>query len=90
MSPCRGFYSQVAGLDRNAWQVWAGISKKYSKQNPTLSSWIEENIPEGMTVFQMPKKHWVRLRTSNMAERQMKEIKTKNKSCWDLPECKIT
>jgi hypothetical protein len=25
MSPCRGFYSQVAGLDRNAWQVSAGI-----------------------------------------------------------------
>jgi putative transposase len=62
--------------------------EKYSKQNPTLSSWIEENIPEGMTVFQMPKKHWVRLRTSNMAERQMKEIKRRTKVAGIFPNAK--
>jgi putative transposase len=62
--------------------------EKYSKQNPTLSSWIEENIPEGMTVSQMPKKHWVRLRTSNMAERQMKEIKRRTKVAGIFPNAK--
>jgi transposase-like protein len=40
---------------------------------------MEENIPESLTVFELPKHHWKKLRTSNMAERQMKEIKRRTK-----------
>ncbi len=36
--------------------------------------WAEEALPEGMVVFNMPEKHWKRLRTDNMLERLNKEI----------------
>lgn len=53
--------------------------KKYEQLAPELSQWMEENIPESLTVFELPKHHWKKLRTSNMAERQMKEIKRRTK-----------
>lgn len=53
--------------------------KKYEQSAPDLSLWMEENIPESLTVFDLPKNHWKKLRTSNMAERQMKEIKRRTK-----------
>jgi transposase-like protein len=41
---------------------------------PELVAWAEEALPEGMVVFNMPEKHWKRLRTDNMLERLNKEI----------------
>jgi transposase-like protein len=49
--------------------------KKYAKTAPDLSEWMEENIPEGLTVFELPPAHWKKMRTSNMLERLNKEIK---------------
>ena len=34
-----------------------------------LATWIDENVPEGLTVFRLPTSHRRRLRTSNMLER---------------------
>lgn len=48
---------------------------KYKKSAPRLSVWMEENIPEGLTVFALPPSHRVRMRTTNMLERVSKEIK---------------
>ena len=48
------------------------IVQKYEEKSPHLSRWLEENVPESPTVFTIPKKHRKKLRTSNMAERQMK------------------
>jgi len=48
--------------------------KKYESTAPKLSEWMEENIPEGLTVFVLPKEHRKRMRTSNMMERLSKEI----------------
>ena len=53
--------------------------KKYEQSAPELSQWMEMNIPESLTVFELPKHHRRKLRTSNMAERQMKEIKRRTK-----------
>jgi len=58
---------------------------KYAKENLKLSGWLEENVPQSLTVFQMDKKHWVKLRTSNMAERQMKEIKRRTRVAGIFP-----
>lgn len=58
---------------------------KYQNTNPGLSEWMELNIPEGLTVFDMPKEHQKRLRTSNMAERQMKEIKRRTRVAMIFP-----
>lgn len=48
---------------------------KYKKSAPRLSQWLEENIPEGLTVFALPASHRVRMRTTNMLERVSKEVK---------------
>lgn len=52
---------------------------KYSEKAVRLASWMEENIPEGLAVFAMPEKHRRRLRTTNMVERQNREIKRRTR-----------
>jgi putative transposase len=59
--------------------------KKYQGTYPELSSWLELAVPESLTVFSIPEKHWRRLRTSNLAERQMKEIKRRTKVAMIFP-----
>lgn len=53
--------------------------EKYSKTAGRLAVWMEENIPEGLAVFAMPEKHRRRLRTTNMVERQNREIKRRTR-----------
>lgn len=53
--------------------------KKYQECAPELSRWIDQAVPEGLTVFTLPKEHRKKLRTSNMAERHMQEIKRRTK-----------
>jgi transposase-like protein len=48
---------------------------KYEKTAPKLSEWMENAIPEGLTVFNFKVSHRVRLRTTNLAERVNREIK---------------
>ena len=53
--------------------------EKYSAVASDLASWIEENIPEGLTVFDFPDDHWVRIRTTNSLERVSQEIKRRTR-----------
>ena len=48
---------------------------KYEKSAPKLSKWLEVSIPEGLQVFQIPKHHQIKIRTTNLAERVNREIK---------------
>ncbi len=48
--------------------------EKYRSTAPQLAQWMEQNIPEGLTVLTRPEAHRKRLRTSNMIERLNKEI----------------
>lgn len=59
--------------------------EKYQKNQPRLAQWADENIREGLTVFHIPVKHRRKLRTSNLAERQMKEIKRRTKVVGVFP-----
>jgi transposase-like protein len=61
------------------------VVQKYEEKSPELSRWLEENVPESLTVFTIPVKHRKKLRTSNMAERQMKEIKRRTKVAMIFP-----
>jgi len=61
------------------------IVQKYEEKTPDLSRWLEENVPESLTVFSVPRKHQKNLRTSNMAERQMKEIKRRTRVAMIFP-----
>lgn len=52
---------------------------KYKKRAPEFTKWLEENIEEGLTIHQLPKGHWRKLRTSNGMERVNKEIKRRTR-----------
>lgn len=49
------------------------LVKKYHNTAPKLATWLEANVPEGLTVFQLPSKHRVRMRTSNAIERSVQQ-----------------
>ena len=53
--------------------------EKYRKKAPEFVNWLDENIEDGLTVFQFPKEHWKRIRTSNGIERVNKEIKRRTR-----------
>jgi len=48
---------------------------KYQKRAPEFAKWLEENIEEGLTVYQFPREHWKKIRTSNGIERVNREIR---------------
>jgi putative transposase len=52
---------------------------------PQLAAWAEENIPEGLTVFQFPPSHWRRIRTSNGVERLNREIRRRSRVATLFP-----
>ena len=59
--------------------------EKYKEIAPRLATWAEENLPEGFTVFQLPKEHQKRMRTTNMLERQNREIKRRTRVATLFP-----
>lgn len=59
--------------------------KKYAKTAPQLAEWMEANVPEGLTVMQLPHSQRRRLRTSNMLERLNQEIKRRTRVATLFP-----
>ena len=59
--------------------------KKYAKTASKLADWIENNIPEGLTVFSFPVPHRRRLRTTNGLERLCREIKRRTRVVGIFP-----
>ena len=63
------------------------LIEKYGKTAPDLSSWLENELPEGFTVFNVePDSLNARrkLRTTNMVEFQNKELKILHICCPEL------
>lgn len=58
---------------------------KYRKSAPRLVAWMEENVPQGLTVFALPTAHRRKLRTTNMLERLNKEIKRRTRVATLFP-----
>jgi putative transposase len=66
--------------DRSTAEAYlAKVVVKYADTASRLSAWMEENIPEGLTVFDYPRKWWLRLRTTNGLERVSQEIKRRTR-----------
>jgi putative transposase len=57
----------------------------YEKSAPKLSSWLEENIAEGLTIFSFPAQHRVKIRTTNVIERLNREIKRRTQVASIFP-----
>jgi putative transposase len=55
------------------------MEKKYKQSAPRLSSWLSENVAEGLTVMGFPKQQQCRLRTSNLSERINRELKRRTR-----------
>ena len=51
---------------QEAERLLALIVEKYQEKASRLARWMEENIPEGLTVFAFPAEHRRRIRTTNM------------------------
>jgi len=51
----------------------------YDKVAPEWTTWLEENIEEGLTVFAFPEEHRRRIRTTNGLERLNREIRRRTK-----------
>lgn len=58
---------------------------KYAKAAPKLAGWLDSNVPEGLTVFDLPAAHRRRLRTSNLLERVNKELKRRTRVATLFP-----
>jgi transposase-like protein len=55
------------------------VAAKYKITAPKLAAWLEENVPEGLTVFRLPPSHRKRLRTTNVLERLNRELKRRTR-----------
>jgi putative transposase len=61
------------------------MARKWEKSSPKLSSWLEANVPEALTVFAFPESHRRRLRTTNGLERLNEELKRRTRVALIFP-----
>lgn len=61
------------------------LVEKYTERAPGLAQWLEENLPEGLTVFDYPAHHRRRLRTANSVERLNREIRRRSRVATLFP-----
>lgn len=59
--------------------------RRFSKSAPRLADWMEEAIPEGLTVLDLPEHHRRRLRTTNALERINRELKRRTRVATLFP-----
>ena len=59
--------------------------EKYELSAAKLATWLEENIPQGLTVFDFPAEHRRRIRTTNGVERLNKEIRRRTRVASIFP-----
>ena len=59
--------------------------EKYEKSAPRLSTWLENNLSEGFSVFDFPLEHRRSIRTSNSLERINKEIRRRTRVVGVFP-----
>lgn len=73
--------------DRHAAEaVLNRLVKDYAEKAPKLSSWLEQAVPEGLTVFSLPEGHRRRMRTANPIERAIQqEIKRRTRKIRVFP-----
>jgi transposase-like protein len=61
------------------------VIHKYADTAPKLAAWLEANVPEALTVLELPAAHRRKLRTTNMLERINKEIKRRTRVATLFP-----
>jgi putative transposase len=74
-----------APSEEEAKRLLSQLMGHYEKSAPRLVAWAEENLTEGLTVFQFPADHWRRIRTSNVIERVNEEIRRRTRVARIFP-----
>ena len=59
--------------------------QRYAATAPKLAAWLDESLPEGLTVFAFPEAHRRLLRTTNGVERVNREIKRRTQVASIFP-----
>jgi len=59
--------------------------ERYRETVPDLAAWLENNIPDGLSIFELPPAHRQRLRTSNALEHLSREIKRRTRVATLFP-----
>ena len=59
--------------------------KKYAESAPRLSSWMEANVDQGLSVMSFPEEQQKRLRTTNLNERVNRELKRRTRVVGVFP-----
>jgi transposase-like protein len=73
------------GDEHAAGEQLARVVRKYQAIAPKLATWIEQNVPESLTVLRLPSAHRARLRTTNMLERLNRELKRRTRVATLFP-----
>ncbi len=63
----------------------ADAVKAFRETAPKLAAWMEDNVPESLSVFALPSEHRRMLRTTNVLERLNKEIKRRTRVATLFP-----
>lgn len=74
-----------AATRQDADTLLARTVAKYAPQASALADWLEENIPQGLTIFAFPSEHQRRLRTTNSLERLNREIRRRSRVAMLFP-----
>jgi transposase-like protein len=74
--------SREAALEKAAAVVEKLVSMKLSKAASTL----RDGISETLSYYYFPREHWLRIRTNNMLERIMKEIRRRTRVVGSFPD----
>jgi len=86
--PRKAMQAEVAGRIRaifnapnrpQAEQQLKALVAEMEKRAPRLARWLEENLPEGFTVFAFPEGHRRKLRTNNITERLTREMRRRSR-----------
>ncbi len=61
------------------------VVEKYATKAKKLADWMEQAVPEGLTVHRFPRAHQRRLRTVNLMERVNKEVRRRTRVATLFP-----
>jgi len=70
---------------KTAEELLQAAIQKYASSAPRLSAWLEDNLSEGLTVFDFPLEHRRSIRTTNSLERVNKEIRRRTRVVGIFP-----
>ena len=61
------------------------VAKRFEQSAPEFVTWLEQNLDEGLTVFDFPRSWWRRIRTINALERLNREIRRRTRVVGIFP-----